>query len=412
MGWEERLKEAAYTPPSGTRLTFQFENVSRESDKKTTVFTFPDRDGAYIQDQGLGGRRYPLRVIFWGDDYDRDAQAFFEALEETGGGILEHPIYGRKEVVPFGTIRQRDDLKTAANQSITDIVFWESIFDLTFPTATTDADSAVREAIEDFNSTGPGAYDDNLEAETSSETVGLIDKVSAGLAAVKSTLSDVAAASESVKRQFDAGYTAIIDNINTLVNTPALMAADIIALIQLPAQAGALIGDKLDAYSNLIAGFTSVTFAASFDSQPSNELATAELMAFSALTALIESTVDEEFTAKPDAILAAAAILGNFESVAAWGDTGRDTLGVIDTGETYQAVLTASSVSAGRLVEISFSLLQEKIFTLQRARTPLDLVAELYGELDTKLDFFISSNALVGTEILEVPKGREIRFYA
>jgi prophage DNA circulation protein len=411
MGWEERLKEAAYTPPSGARITFTFENVSRETDKKTTVFMFPDNDGAYIQDQGLGGRRYPLRVIFWGEDYDQDAQAFYSALEEEGGGILEHPVYGRKEVVPFGTIRQRDDLKTAANQAIIDVIFWESIFDLTFPTATTAPTSAVAAAIEDFKSTAPAQFAEGLDIEASSERVGFIDKFSAGLAATKSALDTVAAASEDIKRQFDAAYDAIITNINDLVETPSQLASDTIDLMLLPGQAASLISDKLDAYSNLIDNFTSLVFAPSFDNQPENELISVELFANSAVAAIVVATTEAEFTAKPEAISAAEVTLENFAQVAAWGDAGRDALGVIDTGETYQAVLEAVSVSSGRLVEISFTLLQEKIFTLQRPRTPLDLVAELYGELDDKLDFLISSNNLVGTEILEVPIGREIRYY-
>jgi len=42
----------------------------------------------------------------------------------------------------------------------------------------------------------------------------------------------------------------------------------------------------------------------------------------------------------------------------------------------------------------------------------IPLVAELYGEVDAPLDFFIRSNNLTGDEILlEIPKGREIVYY-
>ncbi len=70
--------------------------------------------------------------------------------------------------------------------------------------------------------------------------------------------------------------------------------------------------------------------------------------------------------------------------------------------------------AAGFLVEISFTLAQERTLKLDRHRTPVDLVAELYGTfgvLDERLDFFINSNALVGLDILEVPKGREVVYY-
>lgn len=411
MAWDDRLKEAAYTPPSGTRLTFFYENVSRQSDKKTTVFTFPDKDGAFVQDLGLGGRRYPLRVIFWGADYDLQAQAFYAALEEKGGGILEHPAYGRKEVVPTGTIRQRDDLKTGGNQAIIEVTFWESIFELNFPTADTDAATAVEDEISAYAVTAPQQFEDVLDVTTSSETVGFADKFTSGLTIARAALSNVAATDPAIKSQFDAAYDAIITNINELIGDPLRLATEAVAFIRLPVQAAALIGAKLDAYGNIINELTGLSFETSFDSQPDNAFISAQLIATASQIALIESTVDEEFTSKPEAISAAEVVIARFFQVATWGDTNRDTLGLIDTGETYQALVNATAVSAGLLVEISFTLLQERIFNLTRPRTPLDLVAELYGELDDKLDFFITTNNLVGTEILEIPAGREIRFY-
>jgi len=48
---------------------------------------------------------------------------------------------------------------------------------------------------------------------------------------------------------------------------------------------------------------------------------------------------------------------------------------------------------------------------LSRDRTIIDLVGELYGNIDDELDFFINSNNLSGNEILELPKGKEIVYY-
>ena len=77
----------------------------------------------------------------------------------------------------------------------------------------------------------------------------------------------------------------------------------------------------------------------------------------------------------------------------------------------YQRLQEAVAITAGFLVEISFTLKQESIIILDRPRTIVDLVAELYGTVDDELDFFITSNNLSGSEILELPKGREIVYY-
>ena len=70
MAWQDRVKEAAYTSPGGTRTPFLYEDVRMSIEKKTTGFDFPDADGTLVQDLGHTGRRYPLRMFFSGDDYD------------------------------------------------------------------------------------------------------------------------------------------------------------------------------------------------------------------------------------------------------------------------------------------------------------------------------------------------------
>ena len=150
MAWMDRLKEAAYISPSGTRYTFEFENVSNSRDKKTTNFEFPDVDGTYVQESGSAGRSFPLRCIFWGADYDLEAAEFDAALFEAGTGKLEHPIYGTVDVVPTGTVTRRDDLKTAANQAIIDVTFMSTI-GLIYPSAQADPASEVLTAVAAFN---------------------------------------------------------------------------------------------------------------------------------------------------------------------------------------------------------------------------------------------------------------------
>ena len=97
MAWQDRLIEAAYNSPSGERITFLYENVNKEFDLLGSTFNFPDADGTFVQRTSNTGRRFPLRVIFSGNDYDLESNAFELALLERGTGRLEHPIYGTVE---------------------------------------------------------------------------------------------------------------------------------------------------------------------------------------------------------------------------------------------------------------------------------------------------------------------------
>ena len=86
-------------------------------------------------------------------------------------------------------------------------------------------------------------------------------------------------------------------------------------------------------------------------------------------------------------------------------------MGLIDTGEAYQQLQDAVALTLGFLVQISFDLKQERTIIIDRPRTIVDLCYELYGSIDDQLDFFIMSNDLTGDEILELPQGREVRYY-
>lgn len=413
MAWNDRIREAAYTSPSGSRITFDYENVRKTVNKKTTGFEFPDADGTFVQDLGHSGRRYPLRVFFWGDDYDQQADAFELALLERGTGRLEHPIYGTVDVVPFGTITRRDDLKTAANQAVLEITLWETI-GLVYPTSQSDPASGVLAAVDDYNAAASAEFEDvtNLDSAVDSATFkndyqALLDSASSGLQAIADTQDDV-------RKQFDAINDSINQGIDILIAQPLTLAFQTTQLIQSPARALSNIEARLTAYGDLansiITGEGAVV-TPSTDASSSNKFHTNDLYASTYVTGSVVSVVNNQFTTKTEALEAADAILTQLDDVINWRDDNFQSLGEVDTGSAYQQLQEAVALTAGFLVEISFSLKQERSIILNRNRTIIDLAAELYGSVDDQLDFLISSNNLTGSEILELPKGREIVYY-
>ena len=405
MAWNDRIKEAAYTSPSGVRTLFDYEDVSREFDKKTTAFNFPDADGTYVQDLGKSGRRYPLRLFFWGSDYDLRAAAFEDSLGERGAGRLEHPVYGTVDVVPFGTITRRDDLKTAANQAVIELAFFETI-GLVYPTQQSDPGSQVLQAVDEYNAAAAGDFADGLSTDTAGERVTLKNTFESLLGSVKSGLQTVADTQDNVRKQFNAVNDSINSSIDVLIGQPLNLAFQTSILVQAPARALGSITARLDAYGNLANLIIS-------GNQPANEnnFRARDLTASGAVTGSVLSVVNNQFDRKTDALQAAEDVLAQFESVNTWKDDNLVGLDIVDTGAAYQRLQEAVALTAGFLVEISFSLKQERRVVLDRARTIIDLSAELYGSVDDQLDFLILSNGLSGSEILELPRGREIVYY-
>jgi hypothetical protein len=121
--------------------------------------------------------------------------------------------------------------------------------------------------------------------------------------------------------------------------------------------------------------------------------------------------LDADFSVRSDVLLAAEILMEMQADVTTWQDANLASLGIIDSGEAYQTLHDATVSAAGFLVEISFTLKQERSLILTEPRSIIDLCAELYGVVDAQLDFFITSNALAGEEIIEIPVGRRVVYY-
>lgn len=412
MSWQDRVKEAVYESPSGQRAALIYEDLRLEFDKKTSAFDFPDADGTYIQDTGHTGDRHPMRLFFTGDDHDLEANAFIAMLKERGNARLETPLYGVIDVVPFGTIKRRDDLKTAANQTVFEVVFWETI-GVVYPTSQNDPASDVLIAVDEFNNAQAAEFADSTDLDTAIERVSFKNSYQALLDSAQVGLESVAEIQSDVEKQFNAINDSINRGIDVLVSQPLTLAFQTTQLIQAPSRALVDIDARLSAYGDLADSIISGDGAATpgNDSRNSNRFHTKNLYASTYITGLIISVVNNQFTTKSEALEAAEFILDQFAAVVAWRDDNFNSLNQIDSGSGYQKLQEAVAIATGFLVEISFTLRQESRIVLDRNRTIIDLVAELYGVVDEELDFFITSNNLSGSEILELPRGREIVYY-
>lgn len=442
--WESRLREAAYNSPSGTRIEFSYEDVARNVPLRGTPWEFPGVDGAYVQKTGFGARKYPLRCIFAGPQHDLIATAFEAALLEPGIGRLEHPLYGSiPNVVPFGDIGRRDDLKTAANQTILEVTFWTTL-PSPYPLSQRHPRSEILDAIEGFDVAAAQAFASRVNlgnalnrAAQTATTRSFLDGISESLSSISGAVASVSGAFADLNEQINTG-------IDVLVGQPLLLALQVKNLIRAPARALIGIRSRLDAYGDLFddifgsrAGNPSKQLAhgvglANRTDRIANDFITADLVASSALSAEIvalnSQPIDDAgrpvagplFTTRPEALDAGATLGDHFDAFVEWREAGYDALGdvdgvhpyQVDDGAAYQRLQQAVALTLGNIVSISFELLPERSVVLDRARTIIDLSAELYGSVDDRLDFLISSNNLVGDEILELPKGKRIVYYA
>lgn len=413
MSWSSRIKVGAYIAPSGKRIEFSFEDVSVNFDKKTTGFEFTGANGTYVQDNGSTGNKYPVTAIFYGPDCDLEADDFMEALAETGRGRLEHPFYKTADVVPYGTVTRTDALKTAANQTLVEVTFWETI-PLIYPIPQVDPESQVLGGVSDLSSDLGDSVSDSLFGMSSAgigefkaRATAMVESVREVIGKATDIRDDVNARISGIKRQIEEITSPVIETEKLFRYSIGNMVDNLVDLMSTPSSIESSIKDKVNDYKRMI---DTVKRTADPKGSESNYVAD-NMMCESILAGLIVNATTTEFETQGEALETANEVLEIFDDLNAWQDEERDKAGVIDANQTYSTMLSTTSITAGYLVELSFSLKKERRIKLTRSRSLIDLTAELYGSVDDKLDYFISSNSLSGAEIIEIPKGREVVYY-
>lgn len=430
MPWQDRILGAAYTAPSGDHFKFDFESVSRTTEKRTTAFNFIGVNEAYIQDNGYGSRKYAMRCFFTGDDHDKDATAFEAGLLEFGVGQLEHPLYGSFNVVPFGTISRRDGLVQAANQSVVECEFWTTT-GVVYPSSERSPLNEVHFSIDNFDEAAAESYENKMQVDTPTRAEQARGTVETQLAIINTTLRKPAEATEAVTREFRAWQQTINASINVLVGTPFLLAQQLGNLIKAPARAVIGIENRILSYVDFMRSIMDSVagtpwYAPSAAAQPrrqvqvANDWATADFSATYGIVATALAAAETTYKTRPEALSVAGFLISELETLAAWRDRGYAVfegadfgkqIQMVDDGQAWAAASNTVYLCAGYLVGLAFSLATERTLVLDRPRTIVDLAAELYGTVDSRLDFLIESNALTGSEIVELPRGHEIVWY-
>jgi prophage DNA circulation protein len=422
MAWQDRLKTAAYTSPNGTRFEFDYEDVSQQFNKRTAAFSFAGVDGQYIQDNGFGSDIYPMRVIFWGEDYDAAAAAFIVGLKAGGIGKLEHPLYGTFNVVPFGTIRRRDDLKSSGNQAVIDVAFWTTT-GVVYPTNQLDAQSQLNQSIETFTSDAAGAqFAALVDVRTALAQQNLATRTEAILQGTQAALGEIAATTTEANNAFRDAQDAINFSLDVLVGQPLQLAQQVANLISLPARATVGITDRVLGYASFAQGLIDSAAGNPADATGANlprtktnidnDFQASDLSFASAINGLLLSLVETQFGTRTDAQAAAASALDLFNAWIVWRETGFAATGQIDGGTSYQNLQQSTALASGFIIDISFNLLPEQSVVIDRSRTLIDLCAELYQTTsDARLNELINNNKLTGSEIIELPRGTEIVYY-
>jgi len=442
------IKEARYTSPSGNDFIFSYGDVSRTTELKTGTFTYPMRDGATVQHQGRGAITFPLACIFHGINCMEAAAAFEDALVERGTGELQHPIYGTHRVKPTGNILREDPLVTGMNQSTVTITFTESLEDEDNETLNEVAADAISEnyelfedaAVEDFavtiasiESVGEQlAVISALETQTQS----VVDNIEPLALSDRNSYADWLASSNELKssiRQLYTGGIGAAGRIEGAYVRALNIARLTLRLMKLPSRLTITLSSKIQGYAALTATLINQFRNDPFDIRKTRNAFTAAMLGLSGAVATVASgaaistaqasqsrganndslevSQNPGTASREEAVETAGRIIEMLETVTAFSDSRIAQNIFVDANSTsYINLKTLVFQSARLIMNASFSLPMQRIFTLDRDRQVVELCAELYGTVDRLDDFIISNNFSID-EIELLPMGTKVMHY-
>ncbi len=421
MTWQDRIKDAVYTAPSGRSFTFLYEDISKDTDLKTSTFVFSGKSGAYIQSHGRAGRRFPFTCIFSGEDCMDEADAFEDALAEKGYGELQHPVYGVFKVVPTGTIKRRDNLVTGLNESIVETEFSETITDVDLPESEVAVDSVIQENLDTFEEVSAQEFADNFFFETAGEAIQGQNVVNAQVYLTSQSLVEIAKQEPSAYSKFQTILKSLENTIDNIFLEKLNAGRQILNLLKTPSRILVSAMVKIDGYQQLIN-----QLIGQYSRDPvgvnnmRNQFASTRLNLFGALADLASGIAlaslsssrgrPAVFSSREEAILAAETLELLLEQAKEFQDSKISKDIFVDTDGGYSELLSIVYGSVQIIINASFSLPTRKIIVLDRDRQLIELTAELYGDLD-KIDDVILQNNLNADEIEILSMGTEITYY-
>lgn len=93
--------EIVLTAPAGQEFKAAWQRNPREKSKRLVLYDYPGVNGSLVYDLGLSSEKHDIQLIFGGNHYHTESEAFGEAFRQKGWWTVMHPIYGFKELQPL-----------------------------------------------------------------------------------------------------------------------------------------------------------------------------------------------------------------------------------------------------------------------------------------------------------------------
>lgn len=407
MSWIEKVKNnLIIRTGDGQEFNVLWRNASRTQEYNVAQFEFPNISGTLVKRSQPKGMQYNIEIYFQGENNLDESEAFRIACNDKRHWVLIHPFFGRLNVQP--TALNFDN--TALNiTKVTGTVIETIVEDN--PKTSADPKDKIAAEKETFDETAAVSFANNVDPSvqdinqmTQNNTVAY----AVGKKKVKLTVDS--------ERYFNAFNTAnakileatieplaAIRQMQVMLNMPAIFEDSVSNRL-------AILLDQFNLLRDTLIGITERHLKLIY------EVNQGSIISSMLLAAATPQDGDYENRAVVDATI--EDILGAYNTYI----EDLDSLQTDNGGEPESYIPDAGSMTQlnqlmnftiSNLFNIALDSKQERSIILEDDSNPVLLAHRFYGLRpdDSTIDAIIQQNQIGINEILQVKKGRTIKYY-
>jgi prophage DNA circulation protein len=423
MSRRERVQsKITLTSPTGIVFSAFWVGDSRLGEKKLGVTSFPGLPGFNIQDLDVNGFRWPIPVIFEGEDNDTDAGKFMIALKEKGPWSIIHPEKGELTLFP---VSFKENIAYVADSNTTriDTVWLQKDFvDLgeLAPQLQVEVDNLITES----NAVITENIDNNLNIADEAQKQNFINKVNTFVNLIDDSLKSLTKSVANINARIEAIKSGIQTVLAEAVLDIVALTGQINTLIQLPLETTEDFFVRLNLYESLITNSLAL-IPINIDkygiTQSKNESILTETITVSSFIAVSKILSDSDIKSRTQAIEGVDRYFAALDEVINGLDDKQELFlsttieaQYISLLESFSSIFQLSSKSVESIMQNFFNVAIEKTIPITKPTAPFVLVWEEYGELgdnDENIDEFIAINSLKRNDILLLKSGTSVTVY-
>lgn len=421
MTWESALREEIkLTSPEGNVFYALWRNNERSFEKKLGRFNPPKFSGTIVQDLGHTGDLYPLNVYFDGPFHQDDVDNFYKALKEKGQWEVIHPVKGplilqlilcREVISPIETGNYTElELQWIVPANLQRLV---SPLEL-LSSLIAEISNAIADAIAILQQLKTDLYAAITAASNALNQIAALQDDTLGQLVSTSALAQDAF--ETAQTSFNNALAAFgIDNTDTADIGQGMVDMSLAAVSE-----ETNFENPAAYYESLNDDMTSVAIDDISEEGYNNALCI-EFGMTTSLIAVAQLVANVEFESRSDVINAIETITSFFNDTVASIEDLQDLFSSLDIDFqyfsqtlTYTTLINLYTLCLRYLFAQFYELSTEKVITLKKNRSPIEITVTEYGTLgkdDINYDLFLTSNNLTGDDILLLPAGMEVKIY-